>query len=118
MIPLKSYVRLCIDIGLHINLDFCLMVFEWDEGKNRRNEQKHGISFELAREVFLDPLCFTIADPSSAAEERFWTIGTLPNLVILVVVHTTRFQREQEIIRIISARRATRKERRFYEEME
>lgn len=94
------------------------MVFEWDETKNRRNEQKHGISFELAREVFLDPLCLTIADPAYADEERFWTIGSLPNLVILVVVHTMRFQHEQEITRIISARRATRNERKFYEEME
>jgi uncharacterized DUF497 family protein len=68
-----------------------LIVFEWDETKNRRNEQKHGISFELAREVFLDPLCLTIADPAYADEERFWTIGSLPNLVILVVVHTMRF---------------------------
>jgi uncharacterized protein len=94
------------------------MVFEWDETKNRRNEQKHGISFELAQEVFFDPLCLTIADQSSTAEERFWTIGSLPNLAILVVVHTIRFQRGQEVTRIISARRATRKERRFYEEME
>jgi uncharacterized protein len=94
------------------------MVFEWDEIKNRRNEQKHGISFELAREVFLDPLCLTIADPSSGDEERVWTIGSLPNLVILVVVHTVRLHRGQEVTRIISARRATRKERIFYEEVE
>jgi uncharacterized DUF497 family protein len=94
------------------------MVFEWDATKNRRNEQKHGISFELAREVFFDPLCLTISDPSSAAEERFWTIGSLPNLVVLVVVHTIRFEHGQEITRMISARRATRKERKFYEEMD
>ncbi|HJT53075.1 MAG TPA: BrnT family toxin [Candidatus Angelobacter sp.] len=94
------------------------MVFEWDEAKNRRNEQKHGISFELAREVFFDPLCLTICDSSSAAEERFWTIGSLPNLVVLLVVHTIRFQGGEEITRIISARRASRKERKYYEEMD
>jgi uncharacterized protein len=94
------------------------MVFEWDETKNRRNRKKHGISFELAQEVFFDPLCLTIADPSSSAEERYWAIGRLPNLVVLVVVHTVRFRGGEELIRIISARRATRRERTFYEEME
>jgi hypothetical protein len=92
------------------------MRFEWDEAKNRRNRTKHGISFETAQEVFLDPLCLTIPDRVAQGEERFWTIGRLENLVILVVAHTTRDQHGEEIVRMISARKATPRERRAYEE--
>jgi len=92
------------------------MRFEWDEGKSRRNRKRHGISFGIATEVFSDPFCLTIADQTFQGEERFWTIGRLENLVILVVVHTTQDERGEEITRIISARKATPRERRFYEE--
>lgn len=92
------------------------MNFEWDAGKNRRNKQKHKISFELAREVFFDPFCLTIPDESSGEEERFWTIGRIPDSLILVVVHAFSYRSEEETVRIISARKATSRERRFYEE--
>ena len=92
------------------------MRFEWDERKNRLNRKKHGILFEIASEVFADPFCLRIYDRTIAGEERFWTIGRLENLVILVVVHSSRDEQGEEIIRIISARKATPKERRFYEE--
>jgi uncharacterized DUF497 family protein len=90
--------------------------FEWDEKKSGLNRKKHGVSFEVAVEVFADPFCLTILDRTLQGEERFWTIGRLENLVILVVVHTTRDVEGKEVTRIISARKATPRERRFYEE--
>jgi uncharacterized DUF497 family protein len=92
------------------------MRFEWDENKNRSNRKKHGISFALAKEVFADPFCLTIPDSTVRGDERFWTIGRLENLVIVVVVHATRDERGEEITRIISARKATPRERTYYEE--
>lgn len=92
------------------------MQFEWDEKKSRLNRKKHGVLFEIAAEVFSDPFCLTIPDRVVHGEERFWTIGRLENLLTLVVVHTTRDQQGDEVTRIISARKATPRERRFYEE--
>ena len=92
------------------------MRFEWDENKSRLNRKKHGISFAIAAEVFADPFCLTIPERTVRGEERFWTIGRLENLMILVVVHTTRSEQGEEITRIISARKATPRERKFYEE--
>lgn len=92
------------------------MRFEWDDNKSRVNRKKHGVSFEIAAEAFADPFCLTIPDRTVQGEDRFWTIGRVENLVILVVVHTTRDQQGEEITRIVSARKATPRERRFYEE--
>jgi len=92
------------------------MRYEWDERKNRLNRKKHQLSFELAQEVFADPFCLTIQDLEFEFEQRFWTIGRLQNLSILVVVHVTFDVDGGEITRIISARNATPRERRFYEE--
>ena len=92
------------------------MRFEWDEKKNRANRKKHGFSFEIAREVFADPFCLTIHNRAAQGEERYWTIGRVESLVILVVVHTTHGEGDEEVTRIISARKATPGERRHYEE--
>lgn len=92
------------------------MRFEWDEKKNLLNYTKHKVSFEIAIEVFADPFCLTIPDRIVQGEERFWTIGRLENLAVLVVVHLVRDQEGIEVIRIISARKATPRERRLYEE--
>ena len=94
------------------------VLFQWDEAKNRRNKRKHKISFELARGAFLDPFCLTVRDASSSEEERLWTIGRLANSAVIEVVHTLSEHEEEEVIRIISARKATPRERKFYEEME
>jgi hypothetical protein len=94
------------------------MRLEWDEKKSRQNRKKHGISFEIAVEVFADPFCLTIDDQAVEGEQRFWTIGRLENLVVVVVVHTTRDEDGEEVTRILSARKATPRERRFYEELE
>jgi len=87
--------------------------FEWDENKAKSNLAKHGIDFAEGATVFGDPLSLTIPDPEhSQAEDRFIIIGTSRRQKLLVVVHTER----GDNIRIISARRASRKERKSYEE--
>ena len=90
------------------------LTFEWDEAKAIRNRKKHGVSFGEASTVFGDPLSITIADPmhSAAGEKRFVIIGQSYKGRTLVVVHCE----QQDTIRIISARVATKRERRTYEE--
>lgn len=94
------------------------MRFEWDEKKNRENYRKHGIRFEMAAEVFRDPFALTIADRTIEGEERLWTLGRVANLTILVVIHTVIAETDDDLIRIISARKATPRERRLYEEVD
>jgi uncharacterized DUF497 family protein len=94
------------------------MRFEWDENKNRENRKKHGVSFEIAMEVFDDPFSLTSQDRMVEGEERLWTLGRVDDLNILVVVHTVMDERDEEVIRIISARKATPRERAFYEEVD
>jgi uncharacterized protein len=87
--------------------------FEWDPEKAGANERKHGVSFGEAATAFGDPLSLTIADPDhSDREDRFVLLGESFRGRLLVVVHTEREDR----IRLISARLATRRERRAYEE--
>lgn len=89
------------------------MHFEWDAAKGLKNLHKHGVSFEEAASVFYDPLAVTGADPDhSEGEERQVTFGISSVGRLLVVAHTDR----GDAIRIISARVATRRERRIYEE--
>ena len=76
------------------------------------------MSFELAADVFSDPFSLTIPDQVIQGEQRFWTIGRIANLMVLLVVHTAREDDGDEVIRIISARKATPRERSFYEEIE
>lgn len=89
------------------------LVFEWDEKKAEQNIKKHRIAFEDAATVFGDPLSLTIDDPRhSTVERRFVTMGFSLRGRLVVVVHTDRSDR----IRIISARKATARERIIYEE--
>ncbi len=88
------------------------MDFEWDAGKARANLEKHGVSFEEALSVFLNPLSITIPDPQhSTLEDRFVMMGRSREGRTLVVVHAEREGR----VRLISARRATPREIREYE---
>jgi len=90
--------------------------FEWDEKKNISNIQKHQVSFEEAKEVFKDPLHISKLDHRfSYFEERWITIGSTKNYGILVVANMFFDDSGEEIIRIISARKANPKERSFYE---
>ena len=89
-----------------------MLSFEWDTQKAKSNEQKHGITFDEASTVFEDFLSLTIHDPlHSENEERFTLIGISHKNRILIVVHTER----GDNIRIISARKATKNERSYYE---
>ena len=87
--------------------------FDWDARKATANERKHGVGFPEATTVFDDPLSVTIPDPAhSEGEQRFLLLGTSRQERLLVVAHSE----SGDSIRIISARRATRHERRAYEE--
>ena len=89
------------------------LTFEWDEQKAKQNLRKHQVDFEEAKTVFGDPYAITIPDPqNSAGESRYIDIGYSSRRRLLVVVYTERGPN----IRIISCRRATRRERRVYEE--
>jgi uncharacterized DUF497 family protein len=88
--------------------------FEWDQRKALSNEEKHGMSFSEATTVFGDPMELTIADPDhSMGEFRFLSIGRSSLGNLLVVSYT---EREENHIRIISARRATKHEQKHYEQ--
>jgi len=87
--------------------------FEWDPRKAKSNAQKHGVSFEEAQSVFFDEQALLFEDPQPLQqEERFVLLGLSASLRLLVVVHALR---EGDVIRIISARKATRMETRQYE---
>ena len=92
--------------------DIVEMEFEWDKNKNRQNLEKHGISFEEAQEIFYGVI-FTFVDRRfEYGEIREISIGAIQGIVIVTVVHTERNNK----IRLISARKATPKERRQYYE--
>jgi uncharacterized DUF497 family protein len=89
--------------------------FEWDARKAVANERRHGVSFEEAKSVFYDEHAMLIDDPDHSADEpRFILLGFSARLRILVVVHA--YRANDEVIRLISARKATRSERSRYEE--
>lgn len=87
--------------------------FEWDPAKSSANRRKHGITFEEARTVFFDERARLIDDPDhSGAEDRFILLGVSVTLRVLIVCHC--YQSGGNVIRIISARMATKSEARFY----
>lgn len=89
------------------------MEFEWDPAKAAANYRKHGVSFIDAATVFGDPLAYTFPDPDhSRGEARWITFGMSKGRLLLVIAHVERGYR----IRIISAREATRHERKIYEQ--
>ena len=89
--------------------------FEWDSVKAVANYQKHGIRFEEAALVFDDPFHLSAQDRFENGEYRWQTIGTVKGCLVVLVAHTIRFENGSEVIRIISARKAERSERRRYE---
>lgn len=88
--------------------------FEWDAGKASANLKKHGVSFEEAQSVFFDEHAIQFYDEHSSLleEDRFLMLGLSFNLRILIVCHCTR--EDDELIRIISARKATKSEAKYY----
>jgi len=92
------------------------ITFEWDENKSLANQKKHGISFEEAKTVFYDESARMIHDPDhSEDEDRFILLGLSFQLRILVVVHA--YRQSDQVIRIISARKATKNEASKYKKV-
>ena len=89
--------------------------FEWDPAKATANVRKHGVSFNEAQTVFDDERALLLDDPDhSATEDRFVLLGLSAMLRMVVVIHC--YRQNDEVIRLISARKATRAEQRQYEE--
>jgi len=89
------------------------ITIEWDEAKNKVNSQKHGISFEEAESVFFDEYALLIADPDhSENEDRFVLLGLSAKLRLLLDCHC--FEVDDDLIRVISCRKAKRKEMSLY----
>ena len=110
---LSTCIRLAIPPSSRYYLD--MLRFDWDERKNKSNRIKHAVWFEEAQSVFSDPHGRLFYDPEhSEREDRFILLGVSSTARTLVVVHCYR-ENDSEV-RIISARKATRKEVRFYEE--
>lgn len=93
------------------------MTFEWDDEKNEANKRKHGVSFETAALIFEDPSRIEFVERVNGGEERWHAIGAVRgSFLFLTVVHTYTEIEEEPVIRIISARRATRRETKLYAE--
>ena len=89
--------------------------FEWDPDKAERNLRKHGVNFEVASRAFVDPMALTVLDRVEAGEQRWQTIGLVDGVLVLLVAHTVRESESgDEIIRLISARKADPTERKRY----
>jgi len=92
-----------------------MLLFEWDEKKADQNKCRHKVSFELAKLAFDDPFQLSDYARTVKGEDRFATLAMVGN-VLIFIAHTYRKNESgQEVIRIISARKATRKERREYQ---
>jgi uncharacterized DUF497 family protein len=112
------------DLFLEMTADGEIMVmpprepsrFEWDPGKAALNWRKHGVSFETATRVFTDPNALFAQDRVENGEIRRQAIGLVEDTTLLLVAHAANEDRGHEVIRIISARNADRKERKRYEE--
>lgn len=94
-----------------------MIKFEWDPQKAKSNKKKHGVSFEEAQSVFYDELAFQFEDENTLGERRFIMLGLSNQPRTLVVVHCERGE-DNEILRIISARKATKSEQQFYSGVE
>lgn len=95
------------------------MPWAWDADKNRANKRKHGLSFETAQLVFDDPLALSRIDAAAREEERWQTVGNIGGVTVLIL-HTApeATNGDEPVGRIISARKATPRERKGYEEGE
>ena len=90
--------------------------FEWDDVKANTNDRKHGVRFDDAMLVFSDPYALVEQDRIEGGELRWQTLGLVGGVVLLLVAHKVRNEGEDEVIRIISARKASRKERVRYDQ--
>ena len=118
----RRWVRQRLENWQNCNYIYAMTLrFDWDEIKNRSNQRKHdGIAFEMAVQVFRDPFRLTRQDRIEDGEERWQTLGVVHGVTVLLVAHTITEDDDEgepaEVIRIISARRATPRERKRYEQ--
>ena len=94
------------------------MIFEWDDGKNQLNIQKHKVAFDEAQSIFFDPFCLKKLDTRFTDiydEERWQALGSINGITILLIAYTHRDGDNKEVIRIISARKANKTEKRAYD---
>ena len=84
--------------------------------KTKSISESHGVDFETAQLVFDDPFCVTFIERVTNGEERWHALGAIEGVILLVVVHTCQMEEAGEVIRIISARSATRRERTLYDQ--
>ena len=92
------------------------VAFEWNEEKAASNFAKHGVSFELAKEVWKDPFHVILLDRIEKGEQRWHALGLVGPVIVLVVVHSYPDPDDENRTRIISARKATKQERYRYEQ--
>jgi uncharacterized DUF497 family protein len=90
--------------------------FEWSDDKAANNRRKHGIAFRDATQVFNDPFAIAGEDHIESGERRWQIIGMVERVIVVLVAYTIEEVGQDEVIRLISARRATRKERIRYEQ--
>jgi uncharacterized protein len=115
---LQPFATILLYINVTTNKE--LQLFSWDDAKNESNQRKHGVSFDAAKLVFSDPLHVTRQDRIENGEQRWQTIGMAGGVTLLLVAHIWHEWQETyggaEHIRIISARRTTKLERKIYEQ--
>ena len=110
---LTTLVKYCFVLLIYVHLSIDDLQFTWDENKNRLNQKKHKVSFQEAQSVFYDEQAKLINDSDhSKDEDRFILLGLSSTLKVLVVIHA--YREDDEIIRIISARKATKTESKTY----
>jgi uncharacterized protein len=108
--------RIC-SYNFGVILTLGMIRFEWDPVKAWTNQRKHGVNFEDAMHVFEDSCALLEQDRTGEAGELRWqALGLAGGVTVLLVAHTVREEGEDEVIRLISARQATRKERKRYEQ--
>ncbi len=95
-------------------LEYEYIDFEWDDNKAESNQRKHNVSFELAIQAFFDENCITQTDFIKDGEQRWKTLGLVNGVVLLFVGHLLYNDDEKEVVRIITARKATAHERKEY----
>jgi uncharacterized protein len=93
-----------------------MLRFEWDKEKDEINRRKQRIGFETAKLVFDDAHCLTFVERVEDGEERWHAIGVLDGRTTITVVHTYRLAGPDDVIRVVSARRADAQERKLYAE--
>ena len=93
-----------------------MIFFEWDDDKAASNRRKHGIAFADATQVFNDPFAIAGQNRIESGEHRWQIIGMIESVIVVLVAYAIEETGQDEVIRLISARRATRKERTHYEQ--